>query len=116
MSAYHPGRRAAPPARPPRKDRVLSNEEACEVTMKKILRNGFIVEHIDAMESVRIGTELGTGVCLVLSAGEKNIYDVRHDHPGVSEALMDMAQDGFDGKVILYGLGFRFEPVTLLGR
>lgn len=82
------------------------------MTMHRILRNGFKIEYLRAMTSVQIGGELGTGVVLIVSAGNKSVRNVRHDEVGVSEGLKDMALDGLDGRMILYGLAFHFVPTN----
>ncbi|KAI1495947.1 hypothetical protein F5X99DRAFT_422515 [Biscogniauxia marginata] len=82
--------------------------ERCELTAHKIIRRGFDIEYLHGMTSVKIGTELGTGVYLMVSAGVKSVRNVRHTTVGISEGLRDMAQDGLEGKMILYGLGFQF--------
>ncbi|KAI1823695.1 hypothetical protein F4861DRAFT_539677 [Xylaria intraflava] len=81
----------------PRRPAITSDAEwgqLCEITAHRILRNGFNFEYISAMTSVQIGGELGTGVVLVVSAGNKDIRNVRHTEPGVAEGLKFMAQDG----------------------
>ncbi|KAI8632981.1 hypothetical protein F5Y19DRAFT_335807 [Xylariaceae sp. FL1651] len=83
-------------------------DQLCEITAHRILRNGFHIEYLRAMTSVQIGAELGTGVVLVVSAGNKSVRNVKHTTPGIAEGLRDMAQDGLSGKMILYGLGFNF--------
>ncbi|KAI3320762.1 hypothetical protein HD806DRAFT_504903 [Xylariaceae sp. AK1471] len=83
-------------------------DQLCEITAHRILRSGFVIEYLYAMTSVQLGAELGTGVVLVVSAGSKSVRNVKHTEPGIKEGLRDMAQDGFDGKMILYGLAFHF--------
>ncbi|KAI1277237.1 hypothetical protein F5Y07DRAFT_107098 [Xylaria sp. FL0933] len=68
--------------------------DLCRTTARRILRNGFEVNHLDAYHSVQIGTEPDTGVVLVVSAGRWPIRDVKHTHAGISEGLTDMAEDG----------------------
>ncbi|KAI5867760.1 hypothetical protein GGS23DRAFT_593046 [Durotheca rogersii] len=82
--------------------------EACEVTARKVLRRGFDVRHLEAMTSIELGGELRTGVVLVVSAGRRPVRDVHSDTVGVAEGIRDMARDGLDGRMILYGLGFHF--------
>ncbi|KAI1122823.1 hypothetical protein F5Y10DRAFT_270688 [Nemania abortiva] len=87
-------------------------DQLCEITAHRILRNGFVIEYLHAMTSVQIGGEQGTGVVLVVSAGSQSVRNVRHTDAGVSEGLVDMALDGLDGRMILYGLAFHFAPAS----
>ncbi|KAI0405528.1 hypothetical protein F4802DRAFT_597084 [Xylaria palmicola] len=80
----------------------------CEITTERILRKGFRIDCLPPIHSVRFGAELGTGVVLVLSAGDRTVYEVSHTDPGVTEGLRDMMQEGLEGKMILYGLTFKF--------
>ncbi|KAF2970934.1 hypothetical protein GQX73_g2645 [Xylaria multiplex] len=88
-------------------------DQLCEITARRILRNGFEIEYLHAMTSVQIGAELGTGVVLVVAAGAKSVRHVKHTDPGVSEGLRDMANDGMSGRLLIYGLAFYFTPTGL---
>ncbi|KAI1079597.1 hypothetical protein F5B20DRAFT_581053 [Whalleya microplaca] len=81
--------------------------EACQVTAHIILRRGFDIKYLRAMESIHL--EAGQGVELVISAGAKSVRGVTQRTVGIREGLQDMAADGLDGKMIIYGLGFHFE-------
>ncbi|KAI0965013.1 hypothetical protein F4678DRAFT_467969 [Xylaria arbuscula] len=77
--------------------RVPSNAEwdqLCEITIHRILRGGFKIEYLRAMTSVQIGTELDTGVVLVVSAGAQPVRNVKHTDAGISEGLRDIAENG----------------------
>lgn len=76
--------------------------------MRGILGRGFVIEHLRAMTSAQVGGEFGTGVVLIVTAGRKTVREVRHTDPGMSEGLRDMAQNGLNGRMILYGLAFHF--------
>ncbi len=58
--------------------------------------------------NIELGKEQRLGVVLVISSGYQPVYDVSDLKPGIREGLYDMAQDGLNGKMILYGLGFQF--------
>ncbi|KAI1114660.1 hypothetical protein F5Y14DRAFT_413258 [Nemania sp. NC0429] len=98
------------PAFPRQSDIKAHWDQLCEITAARILRKGFVVEYLRAMTSIQIGRELGTGVVLIVSAGSQSVRHVRHTEPGISEGLRDMAQDGLNGRMILYGLAFHFVP------
>jgi hypothetical protein len=85
-------------------------DQLCEITAHRILRNGFEVEYLRARTSVQIGAELCTGVVLLLSTGNKSVRNIKHTRPGIKEGLKNMAEDGLEGKMILYGLAFHFVP------
>ncbi|KAL7621279.1 hypothetical protein AAE478_008598 [Parahypoxylon ruwenzoriense] len=61
------------------------------------------------MSSIELGSELHTGVVLVMSTGNKPVRGVTSEMAGVNEGLRDMALDGLDGKMIIYRLGFQFQ-------
>ncbi|KAI1809366.1 hypothetical protein GGS20DRAFT_308861 [Poronia punctata] len=84
--------------------------QLCEITAHRILHQGFNIEYLRAGTSVQLGAELGTGVVLVISTGTKSVRRVQCTWPGITEGLEDMAQDGLDGKLIIYGLAFYFAP------
>ncbi|KAI0147533.1 hypothetical protein GGR57DRAFT_254191 [Xylariaceae sp. FL1272] len=85
-------------------------EQLCEITAGKILRNGFIIDYLKSGTSVLMGGELQTGVILVVTSGKKSVKNVRSETPGIGEGIRDMARDGLDGRMILYGLAFHFAP------
>ncbi|KAI1345546.1 hypothetical protein F5Y01DRAFT_320666 [Xylaria sp. FL0043] len=84
--------------------------DLCRITAHRILRKGFGIEYLHANTIVEIGAEPDTGVVLVIKAGRWSIRDVKHTHAGISEGLRDMAEDGLDGGIIIYGLAFHFAP------
>ncbi|KAI1195194.1 hypothetical protein F5X97DRAFT_326792 [Nemania serpens] len=100
---------ASPPLPRPEDDKAYWGQ-LCEITAHRILRKGFLIEYLRAMTSIQIGGEQRTGVVLIVTAGVQSVRNVRHDEPGVSEGLRDMAQHGLDGRMILYGLAFHFVP------
>ncbi|KAI2470136.1 hypothetical protein F4781DRAFT_391868 [Annulohypoxylon bovei var. microspora] len=83
--------------------------EECELTARKILRRGFLIDQMLPMSNIALGEELQTAVVLVISTGNHPVYDVAHWEPGIREGLHDMAKDGLEGRMILYGLGFQFK-------
>ncbi|KAI1100984.1 hypothetical protein F4804DRAFT_25828 [Jackrogersella minutella] len=83
--------------------------EECEITARKIIRRGFQIDEMRAMSSIALGEEQRTEVVLVISTGRHPVYNVSHREPGIQEGLYDMAKDGLEGKMILYGLGFQFK-------
>ncbi|KAI0007034.1 hypothetical protein F4779DRAFT_593849 [Xylariaceae sp. FL0662B] len=80
--------------------------EACQVTARIILRQGFDIKYLKAMTSIEM--DGGQGVVLVISAGSKSVRGVTHRTIGIRDGLQDMAEDGLEGKMIIYGLGFQF--------
>ncbi|KAI0802442.1 hypothetical protein GGR55DRAFT_446438 [Xylaria sp. FL0064] len=98
-------------SRPPTSEQFDSRKvDLCRTTAHRILRRAFEINHIHAYQSVQIGAEPDTGVVLVIKAGRKPIGHVQHTHAGIWERLEDMAEDGLDGGIILYGLAFHFAP------
>jgi hypothetical protein len=101
-----------PPPRTPTHSRQSSRrantkaewDQLCEITAHRILRNGFVIEYLQAMTSVQLGGELGTGVVLIVSSGSKTVRNVRHTEPGISEGLTDMAHDGCELASVLIHL------------
>ncbi|KAI8956537.1 hypothetical protein F5Y11DRAFT_342709 [Daldinia sp. FL1419] len=61
------------------------------------------------MLSIELGSEYRTGVVLVISTGNRPVYNIDYREPGIKEGLVDMAPHGFSGKMILYGLAFEFK-------
>ncbi|CAJ2503835.1 Uu.00g112290.m01.CDS01 [Anthostomella pinea] len=86
-------------------------EEECEITALKIIRTGFAIDYMRAHSTTRFGHDLDTGVCLEVATGAKPVVDIKATTPGVSEGLDDMASDGLEGRMILYGLAFKFVRV-----
>ncbi|KAI0522289.1 hypothetical protein F5B22DRAFT_469158 [Xylaria bambusicola] len=84
----------------------------CEITAHRIVENGFRVNWLYPHTSLQIGAELETGVTLIVSAGAKGVGYLEHTAPGVSEGLKDMAKEGLDGRMILYGMAFHFIPAA----
>ncbi|KAI1140695.1 hypothetical protein F5Y05DRAFT_282661 [Hypoxylon sp. FL0543] len=83
--------------------------DECELAARKILRRGFLIDHLDEMSSITLGREQQTEVVLVISTGNRAVYDIAHYDAGIKEGLLDMTKDGLDGKMIIYGLGFEFK-------
>ncbi|KAI1489617.1 hypothetical protein F5X96DRAFT_670502 [Biscogniauxia mediterranea] len=84
--------------------------QLCERTAQQIVELGFEIEYLREAATIEIGAELCTGVHLLVSAGDKSVSGVNHTTAGISEGLLDMASDGLSGRMILYGLEFRFVP------
>ena len=61
------------------------------------------------MSSIALGDELQRAVVLIISTGTNPIYNISHREPGIREGLVDMAKDGLQGRMIIYGLGFQFK-------
>ncbi|KAI1462903.1 uncharacterized protein F4812DRAFT_448806, partial [Daldinia caldariorum] len=83
--------------------------EQCDLTVRKILRRGFSIDCLYRMTSIELGKELKTGVILVISTGNRAVYNIDYRDPGIREGLFNMAQFGLNEKMILYGLGFHFK-------
>ncbi|KAI1643605.1 hypothetical protein F4815DRAFT_174652 [Daldinia loculata] len=83
--------------------------EQCELTVRKILKRGFSIESLYRMSSIELGKELRTGVILVISSGNRAVYNVDYRDPGIREGLLYMARHGLDEKMVIYGLGFQFK-------
>ncbi|KAI0119098.1 hypothetical protein F4814DRAFT_446904 [Daldinia grandis] len=90
-------------------NRTLDWAEQCELTVRKILKRGFSIESLYRMSSIEIGKELRTGVILVISSGNRAVYNVDYRDPGIRDGLLNMAQHGLDEKMVIYGLGFQFK-------
>ncbi|KAH9888658.1 hypothetical protein F4778DRAFT_402890 [Xylariomycetidae sp. FL2044] len=82
----------------------------CEATAQKILDKGFVIEYLHARTWANVGLEFGTGVYLRIAAGALTVRNVTFESAGVAEGLRDMAEEGLDGKMIIYGLTFQFLP------
>ncbi|KAI0595243.1 hypothetical protein F4775DRAFT_595467 [Biscogniauxia sp. FL1348] len=89
---------------------VVNWTQRCELTAKQIVELGFEIEYLREGATVEIGAELCTGVHLLVAAGDKPVRGVSHTTAGISEGLLDMASDGLNGRMILYGLEFQFIP------
>lgn len=64
------------------------------------------------MCSTNLGLEHDLGVALVISTGRNGGCTIGKWNAGViSEGLLDMAYDGLDGKMIIFGLAFHFKRV-----
>ncbi|KAI1211811.1 uncharacterized protein F4807DRAFT_377713 [Annulohypoxylon truncatum] len=89
----------------------MSNSWAseCELTARRILRRGFLIDEMREMSTIALGEEQQTAVVLIISTGTHPIYNVSHWEPGIREGLVDMAKDGLEGRMIIYGLGFQFK-------
>ncbi|KAI1359114.1 hypothetical protein F5Y08DRAFT_320356 [Xylaria arbuscula] len=87
-------------------------DQLCEYTAHRILRGGFLVEYLHPEYSVQLGAELKTGVVLVVAARDKPVKWIEHTDAGITEGLKDLARNGLDGEMRLYGLDFYFVPAT----
>ncbi|KAI0886126.1 uncharacterized protein GGS22DRAFT_199474 [Annulohypoxylon maeteangense] len=83
--------------------------DECELTARKILRRGFLIDEMREMSSIALGEEQKTQVVLIISTGTYPIYSISYLEPGIREGLVDMAKDGLEGRMIIYGLGFQFK-------
>ncbi|KAI0201788.1 hypothetical protein F4808DRAFT_98417 [Astrocystis sublimbata] len=82
--------------------------ERCEITARRILRNGFVIEHLHAMTSVQIGAENNTGFVLIMSAGNRAVDKVEHTRAGIKEGILDIAGQGCE-------LASPYLPANFLG-
>ncbi|KAI1411422.1 hypothetical protein F5Y13DRAFT_191360 [Hypoxylon sp. FL1857] len=82
--------------------------DECELAARKILRRGFLIDEMRSMSTISLGREQQTDVLLVISTGSRAVYDVSHHAPGIKDGILDMAREGLDGRMILYGLAFQF--------
>lgn len=85
--------------------------DECELLVRKIMRRGFLIDRMNEMSSIELGRDCRTSVVLVISTGNNSVRNVRHSEPGIKEGLYDMAREGVNGKMILYGLGFNFKKI-----
>ncbi|KAI1453046.1 hypothetical protein F4805DRAFT_478938 [Annulohypoxylon moriforme] len=83
--------------------------DECGRAARGILRRGFLIDEMREMSSIALGEEQQTAVVLIVSTGTYPIYNVSHLEAGIREGLVDMAKDGLQGRMIIYGLGFQFK-------
>ncbi|KAI5917284.1 hypothetical protein F4810DRAFT_64536 [Camillea tinctor] len=83
-------------------------DEICERTVDQILELGFEIQYIREGTSLAIGEELRTGAHLLVTAGDKAVGALKHTAPGISEGLRNMAHNGLNGVMVIYGLKFQF--------
>lgn len=85
--------------------------EECKVLVNCIVRDGFEIETMGPGRCIKMGREYGLRVVLAITTGTYRIFNLQDWEPGICEGLIDMARDGLEGKMILYGVAFHFVRV-----